>query len=274
MRISFRDITCAHLAAYKVSVLNVSEDGLFHYRGRDIPMPHILPLAHRDLNIIASYRDKFWSSDHSKVKLHRYFHHLNSSQALCINLFYPLIAENALGIIMQYLGIASGNTMQAQFEAESDIEIAARRTSFDFFAKPNESTDVFVEVKYTEDGFGRAENDYEHQAKFQKTYLPLVKGSRFLTEECQDQKFFLEHYQILRNLIHINESSYVVLLFPSANGVVAQEAAFAREKLLNDAGRPKLKIVFLEELVSFLEARVIGGSLEDYYRAFRTKYLP
>jgi hypothetical protein len=88
---SFRNMACEHLAQYKVHALGMQEDGLFHHRGRGIPKAHILPIVHRDRNILESYRVRFWSSTYSQVRLHRFFHHLNSSQALCINLFYPLI---------------------------------------------------------------------------------------------------------------------------------------------------------------------------------------
>jgi len=65
-----------------------------------------------------------------------------------------------------------------------------------------------------------------------------------------------------------------VLLFPPANTVVAEEAVFARDQLLTDAGRTRLSIVSLDEFVSFLENKFVGGPLDGYYQVFRTKYLP
>jgi len=271
---NFCNLAYEHLARYKVNILGVQEDGLFHYRGRDIPKPHILPITHHKANILERYRTQFFSSDYANVKLHRFFHHLNSSQALCINLFYPLIVENALGLFLQFLGREPENDLCALFEKESDIEVAARRTSFDFYIQIAPASKIFVEVKYTEVGFGQAKNDDEHKHKFFKTYLPLAEKSLFLVRRCQEKEFFLKHYQILRNLIHISETDHVVLLFPSANSVVAREAVYARDQLLTEAGRTRLNIVFLEKFVSFLENRCIGGPLDGYYKAFRTKYLP
>lgn len=276
---NFRNLACEHLSQYKVDVLGVREDGLFHYRGRGIPKTHILPIGHRNKNVLERYRDQFFSSDYTQIKLHRYFHHLNSSQALCINLFYPLIAENALGLFLQFLGIAPGTGPQvdlhALFEKESNIEVASRRTSFDFYVQRAAASNIFVEVKYTEDGFGKAKNDEEHRDKFRKTYLPLlVEKSLFLEPECQEEVLFLSHYQILRNLVHISDTDHVVLLFPSANTVVAEEALYARDQFLTDAGRDRLRIVFLEEFVSFLEDQCMGYPLDGYYQAFRAKYLP
>jgi hypothetical protein len=271
---SFRISACEHLAQYKVGILGIQEDGIFHHSGRHILKTHILPIAHRDKNILERYRVQFFSSEYFELKLHQFFHHLNSSQALCINLFYPLIVDNALGLFLKFLDIAPEGDLRALFEKESDIEVAARRTSFDFYVQLAVHSNIFVEVKYTEDGFGRAKIDEEHRTKFLKTYLPLVENSRFLMPGCQEVKFFLSHYQILRNLVHISDTSHVVLLFPSANTAVAKEAGYARNHLLTEAGRAMLKIVFLDDFVSFLENQCMGSPLDGYYQSFRTKYLP
>jgi hypothetical protein len=259
-----------------VDVLGVQEDGIFPYRGQDVPKSHILPpIAHQKENVLGKYRTQFWTSDYARIKLHQFFHHLNSSQALCINLFYPLIAENALDLFLRFLSIEPGVGLCALFEKESEKEVAVRRTSFDFYVQLATASKIFVEVKYTEHGFSQAKDDDEHRTKFRNTYLPLLlKESLYLVEECQEEKFFLNHYQILRNLVHISDTDHVVLLFPSANTVVAKEAAYARDKLLTGAGRNRLRIVFLEEFVSFLEDQSMGSSLDGYYQDFRTKYLP
>jgi len=272
---NFRDLACEHLSQYKVEVLRVKENGIFHYRGRDIPKTHILPIAHRDKNILERYRNQFFASDHAQIKFHRFFHHLNASQALCINFFYPLIAENMLGLFLKFLGIDPTSGLKSLFEKESDIEQAARRTSFDFYTQLAGTNNIFVEVKYTEDGFGKAKNDEEHRNKFRKTYLPLlIDKMAFLVAECQEESLFLNYYQILRNLVHISNTDYVVLLFPSANTAVAEESVYARDHFLTDAGRERLKIVFLGEIVSFLESECAGGSLDGYYQEFRSKYMP
>jgi len=271
---NFREIACAHLSRYKESSLAGTGDGYFHYRGRDVPKAHILPISQQELNILEPYRESFWKSQYSCITLHRYFHHLNSSQALCINLYYPLIAEGVLPRLLQFLGLPATGDLSPAFEKESELEVAKRLTSFDFHIQLTDSCQVFFEVKYTEGGFGKAKNDEAHRKKFIDTYEPLMRESPFLAPECHDQTFFLEHYQILRNLVHIGDSSYVVLLFPGANSEVAEEAAYARDHLLTDAGRARLRVVFLEELTAFLEKQSTIGPLGGYFELFRTKYLP
>src|SRR5690554_5844337 len=66
---------------------------------------YILPQSHSDLNIIHNYRNEFLNSEYARIKRHMYFHHLNSSQAMCINFFFPLIQECMLEVILVYLGL-------------------------------------------------------------------------------------------------------------------------------------------------------------------------
>jgi hypothetical protein len=67
-----------------------------------------------------------------------------------------------------------------KFKKESDIEMAARKTSFDFYIQTVSALQIFVEVKYTEVGLGKAKNDKEHQDKFRDTYVPQLNKSTFL----------------------------------------------------------------------------------------------
>lgn len=282
---AFRASVCAHLSAYRHDVLHIAEDGVFHYRRKGVVKAlekgHILPHKNDPRNILQDYRTEFFASEHCKFKFHRFFHHLNSSQALCINLFFPLIAKGREDIVLHFLDIGPVAGLKACFEKQSEVEQAAnnrnggklRRTNFDFHIEHSKG-EVFFEVKYTEDGFGTAKADAEHKNKFQRIYLPLIEKSVFLTEGCRDESFFFSHYQILRNLVHLSQTSQVVFLFPSANAAVNQEASTAYQQLLTDEGRARVKIVFLEEIVSFLESEFRGGPLATYYSAFREKYIP
>jgi len=273
--LNFRDQACEHLSQYKSDILGVKKDGIYNYRGRKIPKSHILPPDDYRKNILKPYRDAFFASDQAQIKFHKYFHHLNSSQALCINLFYPLIAEKCLDFFLHFLELPQELPTITLFEKDSDLEVAARRTSFDFYARLSTSEQVFVEVKYTENGFGKAKNDSAHHDKFHQTYLPILKDKeKFLVSECQDEKFFLDHYQMFRNLVHISATDTVVLLFPAANLVVAKEADYAKKHFLTQKGKERLRIVYLEELVSFLEVESSNRPLDSYYQEFRKKYLP
>ena len=53
-----------------------------------------------------------------------------------------------------------------------------------------------------------------------------------------------------------------------------RKAVHARDQLLTDEGRQRLRIVFLDEVVSFLEGECTNNALNGYYQEFRKKYLP
>lgn len=270
---AFRDEACAHLSEYRKNPLGIEEEGVFLHRGAIHRKGHILPRGSERQNLLAPYGDLFFASEHGATKLHQFFHHLNSSQGLCINLFYPLLKEDALSLLVRSIGSDMSLPAQGIFESPSRLENATRRTSFDFHLWNSEGREIFVEVKYTEDGFGGAKADAEHLDKFRDTYAPLLANSTYLTIDCNDPAFFLQHYQILRNLVHITHQSEVVFLFPRANGKVAEQAAHARENFLSEIGRERMRIVFLEDLVAELIAACKGTGLEGYYEMFRKKYL-
>ena len=270
---AFRDQACAHLSEYRKNPLGIAEEGVFLHRGTTHLKGHILPRGSERQNLLAPYGDLFFTSEHGATKLHQYFHHLNSSQGLCINLFYPLLKEDALPLLIRSIGSDMSLPVQGIFESPSRLENAARRTSFDFHLCNAEGRDIFVEVKYTEDGFGGAKADAEHLEKFRYTYAPLLANSAYLKIDCNDAAFFLKNYQILRNLVHITRQSEVVFLFPRANCKVAEQAAHARETFLSESGRERMRIVYLEDLVADLIAACRETSLEGYYETFRNKYL-
>ena len=270
---NFRDRACAHLSGYRKNFLGIEEEGIFFHRGREHRKGHILPRGSEQRNLLEPYGAAFFLSEHRTTKLHQFFHHLNSSQGLCFNLFFPLLVEGELALLIRSLGSSIDPPITATFEAESELEVALRRTSFDFHIRNAEGREVLVEVKYTEDGFGGATDDEEHRNKFQDTYAPLLNKTEYLTDECKDPAFFLKNYQILRNLIHISPQSEVRFLFPRANTKVAAQAENAREKFLLESGRNKFRIIYLEDFVFQLIDACRGGKLDGYYESFAQKYL-
>lgn len=270
---TFRDRACAHLSGYRQSHLGIEEQGVFLYRGREHRKGHILPRGSERRNLLEPYGTSFFLSGHGTTKLHRFFHHLNSSQGLCFNLFFPLLVEGEFALLMRSLRSTIHPPVKATFEAESELEVAVRRTSFDFHIRNAGGREVFVEVKYTEDGFGAATDDEEHRNKFRDTYAPLLDKTEYLTDECKDPAFFLKNYQILRNLVHITPQSEVRFLFPRANMKVTMQAENAKEKFLSESGRNKFRIIYLEDLVSDLIDACRGAKLDGYYESFEQKYL-
>jgi hypothetical protein len=248
---SFQSRTKLRLAQYKRDVLNVHEDGLWLKNRR--PYAHILPIAERQLNILPAFRDQFWAGfDQRDVRLHSDFHHLNSSQALCFNLFFPFLVPGGSGLtaIVKALGLTGTPLEAAAFEFEPD---SAEGTNFDFMIPLQAGNRIYFEVKFTEADFGSADADDEHLQKFRDVYLSRTAG-RFEPEFCT-AKGFLKHYQIVRNLWHLDLDSHdtAVFLIPRANRGLVRGLGIIRSCLV-EPHRPKAVIVYTEDLVSRLLA--------------------
>jgi len=269
---SFQSRAIYYLDNYKKRIWPLLEEGEYNHHGTIIKYDHILPKRKRNLNILPDYREVFWASEYRKINLHRFFHHLNSSQALCINLFYPLIAEGLISEVGRYINISLDHP-ECKFEHESEIESqykATRKTNFDFFIS-DDNQRVYFEVKYTENGFGSAKNDDEHREKFNLVYKPLLLDNLYINDESKSQEFFLQHYQIMRNLVHINENSTAVFVFPKHNQRVFDQANYAYEHILTDVGRTKFHRIYLEEFIPFLMDN--ADAPVKHYTEFWDKYL-
>jgi hypothetical protein len=80
-----------HLGTYARKRLGVFEQGTWQGRA----YAHILPYRLRFLNFLESTRSELqdYLVTHPSITLHKYFHHLNSSQAFALNLFFPYFSK-------------------------------------------------------------------------------------------------------------------------------------------------------------------------------------
>ena len=276
---SFEELVKSHLAEYRQEQMGIDEWGIYKNNGKKYG--HIIPEERKLENILPSIRSSFEQyasqnkSGHKHLieKLHINFHHLNSSQAMCFNLFFPLIEHNRYDLIADFLKIQVNAPVQGCFEKESEKEKdSPRRTNFDFFLNWPQCHEIYFEIKYTERYFGKADKDAEHRNKFQTVYKDLVeKSSNYLKGECHGEDFFLEHYQLLRNLVHVSPHSTVVFLFPFKNKSIYRQAKHAEAGLLTEEGKAKVRLVSLEDFIAHLKS---SGFRRDYWEEFERKYLP
>jgi hypothetical protein len=238
----FRKIAIDHLLSYKRKNENLSglDDGTYNYRGSLLTYPHILPWASRFANFLPEYQAELTAHiETASIKLHRYFHHLNSSQTICLNFFFPLELEKKLEWVLEYLGFSDGavdyqTTCFEKGGIDGRVERNWRCTNFDYYFETTSGKRFYFEIKYTENRFGaKPENDRDEDAieKFESVYLPLLKET-VLPEHFDDPELFFDNYQILRNLVHLEANSYVVFIYPQGNHKIANDAENVKEKFL------------------------------------------
>lgn len=260
----------AHLAKYKRSRLGVSEDGVWEHTGASYP--HILPQSLQKLNILETYRAEFWESLpawNPAVKLHRDFHHLNSSQAMAFNLLFPLTSTRAQRILLDALGLV-GDIEQAKFEEVVDPH---EGTNFDFVLTLKSRARVFFELKLSESTFGSTADDSSHQEKFRTIYQPRLVGK--VTDECLKPDLFFRNYQVLRSICHLNAGSPDQLYFivPQKNSRLANIKSFLASHL-EASIKEQVRLMYLEELSGeIVDLCVDDGMLRAHFLLFREKYV-
>ena len=262
----------SHLSGYKRYRLGVDEDGIYKKNGQ--AYGHILPVDLKKLNILEGIRAEFWrdleEGKLGSVKLHTDFHHLNSSQAMAFNLFYPFMRETGgLQLILNAFGVARDDSGKAIFEYEPN---PIEKTNFDFAIKYDDGSCVTCEVKLTESGFGTVTGEQNHQDKFRAHYE--VDAARVLVPDKAEMMEFFKDYQLYRNVMHLskNPRNYSVFLHPEAN-----ESFKETEAKLDDALRPeyrsRAKVVHLEDLIPDLAETAKSGVLEQHLTGFSEKYV-
>jgi len=274
-----------HLAEYKNSMFSGSENGEWVRKGKTTPLNYAFIQDEREMNFISQYKvpftqSKFWKEEkdkikgEDKIKPHIYMHHMNSSQAMCINFFYPLLIENQLDIILAFLKIENEEVdyESACFEklSEKDGTRKRRPTNFDFYFKTMSGKEFFFEIKYTEYEFAKVKEDEEHREKFNNVYSQLLTPIR---KEYQLMSAFLANYQLMRNLIHIDENAYVVFLYPAENKKVRLDAEKAKNKIVEEEYQSHVHPIEWEPLHAYITPKAANiPLLKDQMEEFKLKY--
>jgi len=259
-----------HLAEYKVNRLGVREAGVYRKTGR--AYQHLLPSNLRYLNLLESIRAEFkdYLRHNLAVRLHPDFHHLNSSQALAFNTFFPFLSAGgeAARSIAQAIGV-KGDIREWHFEYVPDAE---ERTNVDVAWQNSDGAWVFCEVKLSESEFGCAKPDQRHERKLQEIYSPRLHG--LVDERLLGFNEFCRHYQLLRNisLLATHSGSHVVFLIPEQNSALSP-ALNAMLGSLAGSVRPRVHVAYLEKVIASIrshgalnpELKVYAGQLEEKY---------
>lgn len=271
---SYKDDIKDHLSDYRLRKMGHLDKGVWKRKDTIYKFNHILPKKDNvvKLNILEPYRKLFYESELSRISYHRFFHHLNSSQAMCINFFFPLFIERKLELILDVIGLRNDSVDYETvcFEKESNIEKKGRRTSFDFYLKTKKGKNIFFEIKYTEYAFGKAKKDIIHKEKYKSEYSNKCLN---INENFSDQDSFLTNYQLLRNLIHISKDSYVILLHPKDNKRISKESRFAKFSLIKNEFQNHVIDLTWEELFDFSEKEIKDSeNLKTQMFEFNEKY--
>lgn len=289
----FLESVLEHLEKYKREVLKIEDKGTYKYQGKDIPKGHILPLTPpktkeqivKEFNQLECIKNQpFLIAGH----LHRYAHHLNSSQIMCYNFFRPYIK----GTIDKYfptkdlvkllhdngINICLCDGAKCKFEyVNLEPEWEDEGTNFDFFLESGEKK-IYFEIKYTEQGFGGCKNDEKHKNKFEGNYMNFKGGYKEKIEECHAIKEGMKHeikfdedfrknYQLFRNVIRvINKKTYSVFIYDERNEIILTQFKNFRDNYISDEYKENVIAITWQELAN-------KDLKSDHREQFCKKYL-
>lgn len=261
-----------HLARYRREELGIAEAGTFYYRGEELRVEHILPKEAQWLGIPPETRSNVLEYCTGRgIKLHRHFHHLNSSQAFALSLFVPFLegVESSRVALLRSLGV-EGDRTSWQPEHVPD---KGEGTNVDAWWTTSNGAQYFCEVKLTESEFGAAADDETHRNKLAKIYSPRLQPH--LRPERLEPKSFFEAYQILRQVWHAagTEDSFALFLYPRQR----DDLTTILERVLADISSPlreRIIIVYAEDVLARL---MVDDScpqpMRVYARRLAEKYL-
>ena len=262
----------AHLARYRREALGISEPGVFRHRGNDLLIEHILPKERAWLGVPVEKREMVHSfCTEQSVKLHRYFHHLNSSQAFALSLFVPFFQGDTTSSssLLRALGV-EGTLVSWYPEYVPDT---SEGTNHDAWWRTSSGAQYFCEVKLTESKFGVAANDGAHRRKLEVIYTPRLQGH--IKPQRLEQAQFFAAYQILRQLWHAagSDASYAMFLYPRQREDLTDIIIPVLEDITSPL-RDRVVTIHAEDVL----ARVIADAscpehLREYARRLADKYL-
>lgn len=237
---------------------------------------HILPNEIDNL-INVSYEEEF-KKLYTRLKphIHQYFSHLTSSQALCFNLFYPLVLENKLDIIDRNC-VNSSNADFEHIEEDSfeDMKSEKEKTNFDFFFISN-NIKYFFEVKYTEETFGYVSSfnkGDKHDIKYQRYYKKQLAE---IASPLIKEKEFFDNYQLWRNICHVYDCktkkiNEVYFVYLKDRKELEQDVKDAIKKCKSEY-KKHIHFLSIEKIVKDTLS-VNNEKLHNHYLEFFDKYL-
>lgn len=275
----FKEKVLDKLADYKKNVLKIEKNGIFRYRGEEYSKEHILPIPFgksiqnivKEYNVLKCLKGMDFLIEKD---LHRYAHHLNSSQLMCYNFFRPYIIKKGsktspnndlIDLLSKYIAINQCDNAECHFEYVQGGEYDGEGTNLDFYLRSGE-TEVFFEIKYTEEGFGKCKNDESHKEKFKNVYQGLISDCDAIKKPVQFDDEFRKNYQLFRNSIRAKDKNkYVVFIYDENNIYCEKQLKEFRENYITDKYKIHIIGITWQELTNKIETKHI--------EEFKGKYL-
>lgn len=276
---NFNDAIIRHLVDYKKQKLDIDGCGHFITYNKKTKefidhgeYEHILP---EPLEVkLRNYMCDEAKTESSKIKRHSYWHHLNSSQTMCINFFAILLNNDYeyLNALLAYILKKNIKIRKHEFEKV----LIPNSTNFDFYCEDEEGHNYYFEIKYTEKDIETKTTASKPFKTFNDIYKPLIENGtnlKFILESDNWKIFMSKHYQAYRNMVYGNsiKGDYCFFITMKNNQGTYDEL----QNAIKDANDSLSNVVSLywEDLIP-MTLNIVNGNnnLVNYYKEFENKY--
>jgi hypothetical protein len=260
----FKKKVIEHLEQYKQKYMQGIGKGTF--AGAVTDHDYILPKDMIERNLLPL------SIGIKKVHYHMYACHLNSSQMMCINFFAPILKEDQLliEILKKQLNITISpqtRIIKSEFEYTPDGQ---KHTNLDLYLELSNYMKIYIETKYTENGFGGIKEDIKYPDRYEREWNSFYKDqlSKSMHFKEMSQSEFYKDYQINRNIAYVkNDKDYVCFIYPFDN------VSLHEDKRLESIDLENVYKIDWNDLCQTALDMTVGTIYNDHYVAFREKYL-
>jgi hypothetical protein len=282
------------LGKYKYEVLKIQENGICYNddgtpildkkSGEPLSLPSVLPVEineqYKWQNIIPSeYKsDIIQTIIDKKIELHNDFHHLNSSQAFCFNLFFPILIED------EYKYIDNSEEITEKTYAFEHIINKKEKTCYDLFINNSKhGIKKGYEIKYTEftpnertetqknkDAVKYSKDNYK--IAFEKYRMPEIR--KYFDKDIGMNEFY-SYYQIYRYIINTYEKDMLMFyVFPKDRPQWREIVEIKMSELRKDFDRKKINFIIVDDFIHKITDKYkTNNKIQLHYALFQKKYL-
>ncbi len=239
-------------------------------------------------NIMTPYSKPYFASAYMLRAHSEAFQNANSSEALCVNFFYPLIREKYVKPFFQSLGLAeslvakiSYSADRIRFEYASEMFVRSEESDgmyIDFFTQFDSGVRMFIETKGFNDFFHDGTNLIERiERKYGLFYREHLAQCPVLKKGI-DKHTFIENFQLIRYLMHIDAQSYFLCFYPQKNKKVVDELTQIY-RFLRPEWHSHVITMNWEGIIETFQTSLVGQKsdqakrLSKHYAAFEERYL-
>lgn len=269
--VSFQESAKRHLTLYKENSLGILDRGLWKKNSQSYT--HILPEEMKDLNLLSIYRGELKDYISAQnIHLHQDFHHMNSSQAACLNFFFPMLKENRIDLLLELLGLNQEEVVTAEFEK---VVCQREGTNFDFYIELETGRRLFFEIKFTEDGFGKVSDHPKYRKKYEEIYQNTLEGKT--KRDVDMYSTLISNYQLMRNISYVdgNRDDLLIVICPENNKKLRKEFDIVMGGIVSPHLHNKISFITWEWMLSKILEKPgpMNDRFNEHYTHFADKYI-